>query len=183
MIRRSLAISGLALMLSLTFATAAVAKGPESATLVGPGIDAPIVFLDQSRPHMTSSAEPPLSLVGLTALWQAPVPSPTVPPDELGAPYTVTWYPFGSLPDRQIVQHIYLDAAGGPVIHTPKQIGLDGWGPDVIGWFPAPEGLEEAIDEIVVWGRPVGPTPAWVLPVIALAVISGLVGLGSRLSP
>lgn len=183
MTRRSLAVVAIALMLSLTVATAAAAKGPESAILRGPGIDEPIVFIDQSRPHETYQTEPPLSLIGLTVLWHAPLPSPTVPPDELGAPYTVTWRLFGSLPDRQIVQHIYLEAAGGPVIHTPKQIGLDGWGPDVIGWFPAPEGLEEAIDEIVAWGQPVVPTPAWVLPVIAFTVISGLVGLSSRLSP
>lgn len=182
MIRMSLTVAALVL-LSVTMATAAAAKGPESAILTGPGIDESIVFIDQSRPHETYETEPPLSLIGLTALWLAPVPSPTDPPDELGAPYTVTWHLFGALPDRQIVQHVYLDAAGGPVIHTPEQVGLEGWGPDVVGWFPAPEGLKEAIDEIVAWGLPVAPTPAWVLPVIAFTAISSLIGLGSRLSP
>jgi hypothetical protein len=77
-------------------------------------------------------------------------------PRDLGPAHLLSWVNSGppemSEADRTIHQLLYLDAAGGPVIHTPVQKGLDGWGPGVTGWFAAPRGL---LDTLVELGAPV----------------------------
>ena len=180
--RRTISTIVLAVAMVLVGAVSAIAKGPGSATLDGPGIEEPIQFLELSNGNQSHS-DAAVEMLRFTALWYGPGPESMKPPTgELGPAYRVSWGdPAGS--SEVIVQYLYLDTPDGPLIHTPDQIGVDGWGADVIGWFPAPEGLEEAIDEIIAWGQPAAPTPAWVLPVIALAVISGLIGLGSHLPP
>jgi hypothetical protein len=178
-----------ALLVTAGFAATALAKGPETGTLSGPGIEMPIVFLDQTRPHETYDVEPPITLLEVTGLWYAPVPGEATPLADLGEPYTVQWVNMGggSLIDRTIVQHIYLDAEGGPLIHTPDQIGLERWGDGVVGWFKAKDGIEKAIDAVMEWA---GESPTekpkaapWTLPAIALAAVIGLIGLGRRLTP
>jgi hypothetical protein len=167
----------------LVFALSASAKGPGSATLDGPGIEEPIQFLQRGGWTQSHESDAAVEMLRMTGLWYGSGAESLQPPTrDLGPAHEVSWGdPAG--PAGFIVQYLYLDAPRGPLIHTPEQDGLDGWGPDVIGWFPAPEGLEEAIDEVVVWGQPETSTPAWFLPVIAFTAISGLVGLGSRLSP
>lgn len=108
-------------------------------------------------------------------------------PKQLGEAYTIKWVnsgpPSASVDERTIVQHIYLDAEGGPLIHTPAQIGLDGWGHHAKGWFKAPDGLEKAIEDIVAKERAneETSTQAWLLSAIAFAAVLGLTGLGRRL--
>jgi len=177
-----------ALLATAGTATTALAKGPETGTLSGPGIEEPIVFLDQTRPHETYDVEPPTTLLRVSGLWYAPVPGETTPAGDLGEPYTVRWVNMGggSLIERSIVQHIYLDAEGGPLIHTPDQVGLEGWGDGVVGWFQAPDGIEDAVHAVMGWAG--GPPPEtaraapWALPAIALAAVIGLIGLGRRLT-
>jgi len=52
-----------------------------------------------------------------------------------------------------IHQSIYLDAASGPSIHTPNQVSLEGWGPEVVGWSIAPAELESTIHGVIAWSR------------------------------
>lgn len=90
---------------------------------------------------------------------------------------------------------IYLDAEDGPVIHTPTQEGLQGWGPGVIGWFAAPDGLRDTLIEL---GVPISAAPShsettlseitagkeapereptdtfWYLGVVGFALVAGL---------
>jgi hypothetical protein len=59
------------------------------------------------------------------------------------------------LEERTIRQEIYLKAENGPVIHTPAQESLQGWGSERIGWFAAPSGLRDTLAEL---GVPISPT-------------------------
>lgn len=174
--------TAISLALILGLASSVLAKGPGSATLEGPGIDEPIEFLSPTGPLNAHEISAPVDMLGLTGLWHGPIP-PAIdsPVGDLGPAYTVTWNSWGGA-GEPIIQYVYLDAPTGPLVHTPEQVGLEGWGRSVIGWFEAREGLESAIGDIVAWGQPRDPRPAWVLPFIALAAISGLVGLGRRLS-
>jgi hypothetical protein len=76
----------------------------------------------------------------------------TEPVGSVGEPYTLTWInsgpPGAPLEGRTIVQHLYLDAAPGPLIHTPAQRGLEGWGGSVIGWFAAPPGFIDTLTQL-----------------------------------
>jgi hypothetical protein len=120
-------------------ASFALAKGPESLTVSGPGIYHPIE-LD------TASPGPVRRAMEQTGLWYATggdLPSPLEePPSKLGPGYTLTWIRYGGpgegVLERTIRQEIYPFAEGGLVIHTPLQEGLRGWGPGVVGWFEAP---------------------------------------------
>jgi hypothetical protein len=96
-------------------------------------------------------------LMEQTGLWYTTGDLPDLldePPGELGSGYTLTWINAGppdkSVAERTIRQLIYLDAKNGPVIYTPDQIGLPGWGPGVIGWFAAPSGLRDTLAELGV---------------------------------
>ncbi len=134
------------------------AKGPQSATISGPGIDRPIELLD------TSDIDLVVKLMEQTGLWYDtgdPLPFGE-PKGELGHSYTLTWInsgpPAKSTADRTIRQLIYLDAEGGPVLHTPAQDNLQGWGPGVIGWFAAPPGLRDTLTEL---GVPISSPPSY----------------------
>lgn len=178
-------------------AVMAGAKGPASGTLSGPGIDEPIEFLDPSHDFDDSTLSGgPTEMLRLSGLWYGPGRSPLPnPPTDPGPAHTLTWFvmvPSGDsieageivIEARSIVQHIYLEAEEGPLIHTPDQVGLKGWGDSVKGWFEAPEGLEEAIGRIVA-SNEAGTTASarpWLLPAIVVAAVAGLAGFGRRLS-
>lgn len=136
-------------------AVAALGKGPESATLAGPGIDQPIRLFDDQASLTADEDDPVINLLRLTGLW-APGADPVKPPSDPGAAYTLTWVNMGppgdSVEERTIYQYLFLDAPGGPFIHTPAQIGLDDWGPGAVGWFAANEELAEVIDHVIARG-------------------------------
>jgi hypothetical protein len=90
----------------------ASAKGPVAATVSGPGIDDPIDVLD------TISADD-------TGVWHAlsdfadPGVLTSAPGTDLGPRYTLVWEMMsGPEETTPILQHLYLDAEGGPVAHT-----------------------------------------------------------------
>jgi hypothetical protein len=169
----------LTLLALLVLASPALAKGPEAGTLTGPGIETPIEFLDQSEPP-DEMASPPPELLGMTGLFIATGTPLNTPPDVLGEGYTVQWQMFGT--GDVIEQHLYPDAAGGPVIHTPDQFSLSGWGA-VDEWVRGPNRLGEAIDAVVEWAQ---PEPAevnrsWTLPIVLVIAVAALVLWGRRL--
>lgn len=151
--------------LLFVFVGAAAAKGPESVTINGPGIEQPLELTDHDN------WEPLRLLMEQTGLWYAfgDLPTPIEKPTgDLGPAYTLTWInsgpPHKSVQERTMVQRLYLHAESGPIIHTPAQEGLKDWGQGVIGWFAAPDGF---VDTLVELGAPVasqGPPVAPALP-------------------
>ena len=85
-------------------------------------------------------------------LWRgvARAGSGPVLPGEPGPGSTLTWIN-GGPPDKSVVErHLPGDPPGrrgGVAIHAPAQDTLDNWGPDVVGWSAAPEGLEDILAE------------------------------------
>lgn len=125
----------------------ALAKGPSSATITGPGIDEPIELFDQRQPEQVMH-EHIVDLIEQTGLWYAtPALERIDQPGGLGEPLVLAWGE-GS---HTIRQDIYLHAEGGPVIHIPQdQPALDGWGGEVTGWFRAPTELADTLQALGV---------------------------------
>jgi hypothetical protein len=151
-------VSVLCVAAVVSTASSALAKGPESATVSGPGIERPIELMD------TADSELVVRLMEATGLWYATGDLPLSleePPRELGPRYTLTWINSGppgeSVDERTIRQAIYVGVENGLLIHTPAQRGLRGWGPGVIGWFAAPSGLRDTLAKL---GVPIASSPS-----------------------
>jgi hypothetical protein len=128
-----------------------IAKGPESVTITGPGIDSPLELMDNANFDLIAR------LMEQTGLWYGTGDLPRAveePQGELGPSYTLTWInagpPGNSVKSRTMVQLLYMDAENGPFIHTPDQESLENWGGGVIGWFAAPSGLQDTLVDLGV---------------------------------
>ena len=125
------------------------AKGIESATISGPGLDHP---LDVTPPNGDGGR-----LAGLTGFWDAMPgqPSPPTftkqaPPGQLGPRYTITWRLMtGPEETTAIRQDLYPDAAGGPLVHTPAGQRIFE-GKTVGGWYAAPFTLRDVLGSLGV---------------------------------
>jgi hypothetical protein len=95
---------------------AATAKGAESATLIGPGLDKPI---DYSNKDANDSATD----TGLYSQFSDNAPGETARPQgPLGPRYVITYtLNFGRGNHPKIVQHIYPYAPAGSWVFTPEQ--------------------------------------------------------------
>jgi len=151
--KRTLIIIVVAAAIVVTTGGTAFAKGPESATLIGPDLEQPIELKN----------DPDLGrLIQQSGIWAGISGRriPIEPTGDLGPAYTLTWInsgpPEAPVEERTIRQFLYPYAEPGPVIHTPEQVGLEGWGGDVVGWFMAPEDLT---DTLVALGVPVSAPP------------------------
>ena len=178
---RGLAVMAFAAVALVGFSDPVSAKGPESATIAGPGIDRPIELMATANPDLVTR------LMQQTGLWftYGDIPHPLGEPlPELGQSYTLTWVngvpPGKSVDERTIVQMIYPDAENGPVIHTPEQEALrGGWGPTAIGWFSAPSGLRDTLAELGVPITAAAPssqegTSVWIIGVVGFILVVGL---------
>lgn len=134
--RSVVCVGALVAVFVMVLAGPAIAKGPESVVLTGPGIDEPINLVPDQR---SDTFELLLEQTGIWFGTLDPIDAPAVLPD---ARFTITWVNEGppSLPTpaRTIVQHVYLSEDGRVLIETPNQGSLSGWGQGVIGWFEAP---------------------------------------------
>lgn len=160
------------------------AKGPESVTISGPGIEEPLELMSDDNWVLISK------LMERTGLWYAtgdlprPIDGPT---GYLGPAYTLTWInggpPGKSVEERTLIQYLYLHAENGPLIHTPRQENLDNWGQDRIGWFTAPDRLRGTLEELGVSlsdAPASGPLPAGALRAVAGLGVVIVVGIGLR---
>lgn len=152
--KRTLIVTVMASAIVVTIGGTALAKGPESLTITGPGIDKPIE-VDFAQTGLIRD------LFAQTGLWVGTSDGSQLtaqPTGDLGPAYTLTWVnsgpPSDSIELRTIRQVLYPLAEGGPVVETPVQTGLEGWGAGVIGWFRAPEGLADTLTSLGV------PVPA-----------------------
>ena len=134
----------LALVGAIASAGPASAKGIQSATISGPGLDDPIDVEVGRLPDLTAfwevipgQPEPP------TLMEQAPT-------ERLGPGYTVTWQLMTG-PDETtaIRQDLYPLAEGGPLVHTAAgQPIFDGT--TIGGWYEAPAALRDMLSSLGV---------------------------------
>lgn len=163
------------LVLILIAGVPALAKGPSSATITGPGIDVPIELLDYPD-HDLETRDLVMRLMKLSGIWSPLSLTPIDPPEAPGEPLVLAWVNMGppglSDEERTIRQLIYLHADGGPVIHTPQdQPALDGWGGEVTGWFRAPVELGDTLQAL---GVPVEGVQTTATPPSVLALLAAL---------
>jgi hypothetical protein len=134
----------LALMGAIASAGPASAKGIQSATISGPGLDDPIDAEVGRLPALTAfwevlpgQPEPP------TLMEQAPA-------GRLGPRYTVTWQLMTDADETTAIrQDLYPLAEGGPLVHTAAgQPIFDGT--TIGGWYAAPIALRDRLHALGV---------------------------------
>jgi hypothetical protein len=137
----------------------ASAKGIQSATITGPGIDDPI---DVSPPDGDGDR-----LSTLTGFWEVMPgqPSPPTftdeaPPGRLGPRYTITWRLMTGPDETTVIrQDVYPNAEAGPMVHTAAgQPIFDTT--TVGGWYAAPFGLRDLLSSLGVPGADAAPAAA-----------------------
>ena len=134
MLRRLIVVTALAAGMSvaaaLSLARPALAKGPSQASITGPGLVRAIVVSGEGEPGQQGTLAALAGQTGLynalfgadiTGIPQTPTSLRTPPPKaDLGPRYTVSYtVPGVPQPSEQfgrVVQDLYPDAAGGPVI-------------------------------------------------------------------
>lgn len=159
--RMAMAAGACALALAAAVASAgpAWAKGIESATISGPGLDHP---LDVTPPNGDGGR-----LAGLTGFWDVmpgqphpPTFTKQAPPGQLGPRYTITWRLMtGPEETTAIRQDLYPDAAGGPLVHTPDGQRIFE-GTTAGGWYAAPFALRDVLGSLGVPVADAGPAKA-----------------------
>jgi hypothetical protein len=146
---------------ALAVAAAAAAKGPDRATITGPGLDEPIAFASSGDPAAGSRFGSFVQDTGFFPALFGQTPDPMLdkrPARELGPRYTVVYRVPG--PNNEldrIRQDLYPYAKGGPVTYTPP--GQTFFGSDKTrgGWFVASPTLKETL---VAAGLPATPPAA-----------------------
>jgi hypothetical protein len=146
------------------------AKGAKSLTITGPGLARPIEIA-VADPEPGQDRTPSFLVVALAALTDPTHERvgdlATARPSgiDLRTGYTLTWQMFGpsgaNPADYRVVQDVYPDADGGPVVHTRPSHWLRSQG----GWTDADPALRDTLAAlgVPVRGLPTGlstPTPA-----------------------
>jgi len=176
MLRRLIVITALAAGVSgaaaLSLATPALAKGPSQASITGLGLVRAIVVSGEGEPGQQGTLAVLAGQTGLytvlfgadiTGIPQTPTSLRTAPPKAaLGPRYTVSYTVPGVTPQPgeqfgRIVQDLYPDAVGGPVIYTPPGQGGFGQSLQVTGWLRASPQLTRTLAQLGVPLRPVTP--------------------------
>ncbi|MGH9288516.1 MAG: hypothetical protein ACRD0V_09565 [Acidimicrobiales bacterium] len=148
-IKKSMAAAACGVAVALAWAAPASAKGIQSATITGPGLDDPI---DVSPPDGNGG-----NLAALTAFWEV-IPGQPAPPTlmeqapagRLGPRYTVTWQLMTDADETTAIrQDLYPLAEGGPLVHTAAgQPIFDG--ATLGGWYEAPIALRDMLSSLGV---------------------------------
>jgi hypothetical protein len=145
----------LALAVVLALAGPAAAKGIESATISGPGLDEPVELGGGNVGKLPD----------LTAFWvvmpgqpETPTLADQAPTKQLGPRYTITWRLMTDADETTAIrQDLYPHAVGGPVVHTAAgQPIFDAT--TVGGWYEAPVALRDRLSALGV--LPASATPA-----------------------
>jgi hypothetical protein len=178
--------AAVALALVVALAGPAQAKGIQSATITGPGLDEPIDF---SPPDGDGG-----DLAALTAVWEAmpgqpqpPALMDEAPTGQLGPQYRITWR-FLTGPDdvTAIRQDLYPYADGGPLVHTPAgQPIFDQSTPG--GWREAPVALRDRLRSLGVPEAGDVPAPSadssqWPAVFTVATAVVALAGVGGAVA-
>jgi hypothetical protein len=150
---------GMTLAVVLVLAGPAWAKGLQSATITGPGLEQPIDVADPDNSKLPA----------LTGFWEVmpgqPAPPGLVeqaPTKQRGPRYRLTWRLMTDADDTiAIRQDLYPHAVGGPLVHTAAgQPIFDAATPG--GWYAAPLTLRDMLQSLGV--PPAGSPPAPAAP-------------------
>lgn len=146
---------------SATFAVAApaIAKGPQQATITGPGIEEPVVVSGDGEFSTGSEFS---MFTESTGFWQLVFgedfngsidgvldAAPTV---ELGDEYLIEW-DLGSSDagDATVTSMVYPNADGGPFVHVEPGTWIVGYNTSTAGgWFEAPQTVSQMIASLVM---------------------------------
>lgn len=144
----------LAAALALGLAAPASAKGPDQATITGPGLDTPIVLGGDAEGDGNSQFGRFVNATGFMPGVFAQTPDPMLdkrPEGDLGPRYTVVYrVPGGDTGTATVNQDLYPYAAGGPVTYMkPGQLIFGGQHATRGGWFTSRySGLKETLTAI-----------------------------------
>jgi hypothetical protein len=147
---RSVTAAAALASLTLLVADPAAAKGPRSASIDGPGLDAPIVDAQGGMSNLPT-------LTGLYGvLWSDPAVAllDEAPTGDLGPAWVVTWdmgdlHEPGTASDAPalVLQTVYPYAEGGPLVQT--EAGQPFYEQETIGgWYEAPSGLGNLLERL-----------------------------------
>lgn len=163
---RWVVMGSLLLALVASAPQSAEAAGAESARLTGPDIESPVDLLAQ-EPDLPALTGAWFAAAGedVTPLMQGP------PTTLLGRRLTLTWVMRGppELPreERSVIQHVYPEAEGGPLIETPKGQGV--W-EGAVGWYVAPDEFGALLADLGLGAEDEAEWPRFV-PVAAGATV------------
>ena len=137
------------LLAALVLPTAALAKGAESATLNGPGLEKTgILIKGNGEPGSGTPLGQLADEAGFFAAVFGQSPDPllkTQPKGDLGPKYTMRWVLPGPTGKSTIMQTIYPYAKPGPLTYVkPGQTFFDGQ-KTLGGWFQSPAVLKETL--------------------------------------
>jgi hypothetical protein len=157
--RRVVFFACLAALAAVAIPTAALAKGASEATIVGPGLSAPIELGGSGEPGSSGQLGNIAMSAGFFPAVFAQTPDPMLderPEGSLGPKYTVTYVMPG--PDNQrseLVQDVYPYAEPDPVTYTEP--GQRYWTTERTrgGWYVAT--FEPLRDQLVAAGLPATP--------------------------
>jgi hypothetical protein len=162
--RRVLAVAALAALLLLV-PTAAQAKGVSAATISGGGPGGlpggPITLKGNGEPGSGTDLGMLAEGAGVFAVMfeDGGEALPAAPTDRLGPRYTITWTMADDLgKNRQVLQHVYPYAAGGPVTFMPP-------GQPIFdttttgGWYQGFDGLRAQLIDLGLPNRDPLPQP------------------------
>ena len=143
-------------LLALGLAAPAAAKGPDKATVTGPGLEKPLVFRSNGDPEPSTRFGTLVEAVGLIPAVFEQTPNPMLarkPAGALGPRYRVVYRVPGPNDERdEIVQDVYPYATDGPVSYLePGQRIFGGDHRTHGGWFAASATLR---DDLIALGFP-----------------------------
>jgi hypothetical protein len=140
-------------VLALVFAAPALAKGPDSAKVEGPGLKGGGITFGTAQPGDPEPGTPLGDLVDKTGFFaamfgQTPDPMLTSKPrSSLGPRYTITYRVPGPGGPDTIRQDLYPYAVQGPLTYTKPGQKFFGTERTHGGWFPAPATLKSDLVE------------------------------------
>ena len=143
-----------------TWAGPAMAKGPDQATITGPGIDTPIVVTwgEPGSGDLSSLADGSgIFVVMFSPTGSDPQLRSEPPAGELGPKYEISYrVPDGTPTGSAVRQDLYPQASGGPVTYTASGQAAYG-GRTAGGWFQAPASFTAVLQTL---GLPTTPVTA-----------------------
>jgi hypothetical protein len=137
---------------ALSLPSVAGAKGPESASLTGPGLDRSLAVVGQGEMGQATPLGALVDSGGFFAQMYGQIPDPTLkhrPPGALGPRYRITYVVPGPNAIRsRVVQEVYPFAK--PVPLTYMRPGQRFWGTKTAhgGWFRSSAELKRALVQV-----------------------------------